>query len=255
MGRLDGKVAIITGAGSGMGQAAAILFAKEGAKVVVNDCVAEAGEETVRMIKETGGEATFIKADVSKTEDVKKMVKTTVDTYGKLNVLYNNAAIQGDVAYIVDLAEENFSKVTDVNLRGVWLGMKYAIPEMIKAGGGSIVNVASIAADAGQCGSSIYAATKGGVISMSRVAAVEYAPQNIRVNVIKPGAIKTPLFFSVVKDPKIVKHIESQTPQGRMGNPEEVAQVALFLASDESSHVTGQKLAADGGIEASSHLF
>jgi len=256
MGRLDGKVAIITGAGTGMGQTAAILFAKEGAKVVVADCVAEWGEQTVMMIKEAGGEAIFIKVDVSKTEDIKKMINTAIDTYGKLDVLYNNAGVNtGYGAPTIEWTEEDYDKNMDVNVKGVWLGMKYAIPEMIKAGGGSIINTASVAADAAQRGSCIYAASKGAVISMSRVAAVEYAGQNIRTNVIKPGTIATPMTLKVLKhDPEAIKRIEREIPQGRLGKPEEVAYLALFLASDESSHITGQKLTVDGGMEADSHL-
>lgn len=255
IGRLDGKVAIITGAGMGMGRAGAFLFAKEGAKVVVADQVAESGEETVRMIKEAGGEAIFIKADVSKTEDVQKLVKTTIDTYGQLDILYNNAGI-ATIEPLIESTEESFDQTIAINLKGVWLGMKYAIPEMIKSRGGSIINVSSINADAAQRGLSIYSASKGGVISMSRTAAVEYARQNIRVNVIKPGVIKTPMVESQMKDyPGVFKRIESETPQGRLGEPEEVAALALFLASDESSYITGQKFTIDGGIEADGHIF
>jgi len=252
MGRLDNKVAIITGAGRGIGRAMALLFAKEGAKVVVAEWVTEGGEETVRMVNEVGGDAIFVKCDVSKAGDVKKTVKAAVDAYGKLDILINNAAI-APYEPLVESTEANFDRTIAINLKGVWLGMKYAIPVMIKAGGGSIINVASIAADAAQRGSSIYAASKGGVISMSRVAALEHAAHNIRVNIIKPGSIKTPLALSLMST-EVIKRVERETPQGRLGEPEEVAQVALFFASDESSHVTGQKLAVDGGIEADSHL-
>jgi NAD(P)-dependent dehydrogenase (short-subunit alcohol dehydrogenase family) len=254
MGRLDDKVAIVTGAGAGMGKAAAILFAKEGAKVVAAEWVAEWGEEVVKTIKESGGEAVFVKTDVSKTEDVIRMVKTAVETYGKLDVLYNNAGIASDWAPTTDWTEENFEKVIGINVKGVWLGMKYAIPEMIKSGGGSIINAASIAADAAQRGSCIYAASKGAVISMSRVTAVEYADKNIRVNCIKPGDIRTPMLLGVLDDEGI-KRVVAGIPQGRLGEPEEVAQVALFLASDDSSHITGEKITVDGGIEADSHII
>ena len=256
MGRLENKVAVITGGGSGMGREAAVLFAKEGARVVIADWIAEGGEETVRMIKGAGGEATFVKVDVSKADDVKKMIRTAVDTYGKLNILYNNAGVPGKWAPTTEWTEEEYQKVMDVNVKGVWLGMKYAIPEMLKAGGGSIINTASVAADACQRGSVLYAASKGGVISMSLVTAVEYASQNIRVNCIKPGSILTPLAISIIElNPEIRKSIEAATPQHRMGRPEEVAYLALFFASDESSHITGQKLSVDGGNEADSHLF
>ncbi len=254
MGRLNGKVAVITGGGSGMGREASILFATEGAKVVIVDWVAEGGQETLRMVKEAGGEAIFVKADVSKTEDVKKMIKTAVDIYGKLDVLYNNAAI-APYEPLIESTEENFEKIIATNLKGVWLGMKHAIPEMIKSGGGSIINVASFVVDAAQRGSSIYAASKGGVVSMSRVAAVEHAHQGIRVNCIKPGIIITPMSLGCYGDPEARKRAEAAVPMGRLGQPEEIAQVALFLASDESSLITGTEVLADGGIEADSHTM
>ena len=254
MNRLGGKVAIITGAGMGMGRAAAILFAEEGAEVVVVDINAESGRETVKMIREAGGKAIFVKADVSNTDDVKNMVTTAVATYGKLNVLFNNAAI-AKIEPLIESSEENFDRIVAVNIKGVWLGMKYAIPEMIKSGGGSIINTASVAADMGERGLAAYTASKGGVLSMSRVAAIEHASQNIRVNVINPGVILTPMTRSQFEaHPELRKKIESITPQGRLGKPEEVAHLALFFASDESSHITGQKLAVDGGIEADSHI-
>ena len=251
MGRLDGKVALITGTGSGMGRVAAILFAKEGAKVVGADCVTETGEETVRMIKEAGGEAIFVKADVSKGEDVKKMVKTAVDTFGKLNILYNNAGIQGAPVSTAECTEEEFDKFINVNLKGVFLGMKYAIPEMLKTGGGSIINTGSIAGRRGVANIPGYTASKGGVIALTRGTAMEYAKKNIRVNSISPGVIATPMVLSM--PPEAKKIAVSVISQGRLGEPEEVAYAALFLASDESSHITGHILAVDGGIEADTH--
>jgi len=249
MGRLDGKVAIITGGGSGIGRATAVVFAKEGARVVVADWIAEGGKETVSMIKEAGGEAIFIKTDVSKAEDIKNMIKTSVNTYGKLDILMNIAGIVEEEVSTIDCTEEVFNKIIAVNLNGVWLGMKYAIPEMLKTGGGSIVNTASIAALEAYKGIPAYAASKGGVISMSRVAAIEFAANNIRVNCIAPGHVATPLFLGCWS-PDQLKHLEDIAPQGRLGKPEEIAQVALFLASDESSHITGQTVVADGGITA-----
>jgi len=256
MGRLDGKVAIITGGGSGMGRATAVLFAKEGAKVTVADWAIEGGEATVETIKEAGGEAVFVKTDVSKAEDVKKMIKTAIGTYGKLDILYNNAAI-AILDPLIDVSEETFDKIISVNLKGVWLGMKYAIPEMIRGGGGSIINVSSQNADRGQRGLSIYSASKGGLTSMSITAAVEYGDRNIRVNVIKPGVIMTPMAKKQMdEEPEIFERVVRElTPQHRLGEPEEVAAVALFFASDESSHVTGQKLTVDGGIEAWGHIM
>jgi len=249
MGRLEGKVAIITGAGSGMGRASTILFTKEGAKVVAADWITEGGEETVKMVKEAGGEATFSKADVSKAEDVKRMIKAAVDTYQKLDVLVNCAGLPGGEGSTVDCTEEAFDKFFAVNLKGVWLGMKYAIPEMLKTGGGSIVNFASVAAIGAWPGVPGYSASKGGVISLSMVTAIEFASKNIRVNCIAPGTIATPMLVNSWP-PETLKHFAEITPQGRLGKPEEVAQVVLFLAADESSHITGQTIAVDGGISA-----
>ena len=253
MGKLDGKVAIVTGAASGMGQAEAVLFAQEGAKVVVDDIVDEGGNRTVKMIKDSGGEAVFIHADVSKATDVEKMVKLAVDTYGRLDILVNNAAVTSYKLFL-ELTEKDLDYCIDTNLRGTFLGMKYAIPEMIKAGGGSVINISSIAADHAQMGSAVYAATKSALFSMTIVAAVEFAPQNIRVNVIKPGCIVTPMFKHTITTKEAEDVIVRATPNGRLGQPEDVAQFALFLASDDASHITGQKLAVDGGIEVFSHI-
>jgi NAD(P)-dependent dehydrogenase (short-subunit alcohol dehydrogenase family) len=246
MGRLDGKVALITGAGMGMGQAAALLFAKEGAKVAVVDWNAEAGEETVKMIKKAGGEAIFIKADVSKAADAQNMVKTAVKTYGKLDVIYNNAAILR-AASTENITEEDWDKIMAVNLKGVWLGMKYAIPEMLKKGKGSIINTASQCGDRGTQNVGAYCASKGGVLALTRVTAMELAKKNIRVNALNPGIIGTPMVMALSKEEQ--EQFASIIPQGRLGRPEEVAYAALFLASDESSHVTGHTLVVDGGLE------
>jgi NAD(P)-dependent dehydrogenase (short-subunit alcohol dehydrogenase family) len=255
MGRLDGKVAIVTGGGVGMGCAVALRFAEEGAKVVVADWVVETGEETVRKIKEAGGEAVFIKTDVSKTEDVENMIKLAVDTYGKLNVLYNNAAILIG-GPLIGGTENDFDKMIAVNLKGVWLGMKYAFPEMIMGGGGSIINVASRCADTAERGVGLYAGTKGGVMSISKAAAVEHAHQNIRVNIIKPGPTRTPMAVSVLQElPEVLNHILQETPDGRLAEPEEIANLAVFFASDESTHITGQKLSVDGGLDAEGHTL
>jgi NAD(P)-dependent dehydrogenase (short-subunit alcohol dehydrogenase family) len=256
LGRLEAKVAIVTGAGFGIGRATARLFAKEGAKVMVADYRTDGkGEETVQMIKEAGGEATFVQVDVSKEEAVKKMIKTAVDTYGKLDILVNNAAVQ-KYKPVAELTEDDFNFMVTTNQKGVFFGIKNAIPEMIKAGGGSIVNTASIAADHAQHGSLIYASTKGAVLSMTRVAACELAEHNIRVNAVQPGCIKTGMsadLFAKMGD--VIERINRETPQHRIGTPEEVAPLFLFFASDESGHITGQKMAVDGGILAESHII
>jgi NAD(P)-dependent dehydrogenase (short-subunit alcohol dehydrogenase family) len=251
MGRLDNKVAIITGAGMGMGQAGAFLFAREGAKVVVVDWNAEAGEKTVKTIKDSGGEAIFVKADISKARDVENIVKKTVGTYGKLDVIYNNAAIIGRASFTEDITEEEWERIMSINLKGVWLGMKYAIPEMLKRGGGSIINTASQCGDRGTRNLCAYCAAKGGVLAMTRVTAMELAKKNIRVNALNPGIIGSPMVLTMPKEE--IRGFEEIIPQGRLGKPEEVAYAALFLASDESSHVTGHTLVVDGGIEVDNH--
>ena len=251
--RLEGKVAIVTGGGSGMGQATAILFAKEGAKVVIA-CrnTAGSGEETASIIKKAGGEAIFIKTDVSKAQDVQKMVKAAIDVYGRLDALYNNAAVQGNVFLTPDVTEELYDKYMDINLKGVWLGMKYAIPEMLNNRAGSITNVASISALVGQRGLSHYAASKGGIISLTRVTAMEYAAKNIRVNCICPGLVRTPIWDQMEKaSPGSLQKFVDGVPMRRYAKPEEIAQLALFLASDESSFITGSVIVIDGGATAS----
>jgi NAD(P)-dependent dehydrogenase (short-subunit alcohol dehydrogenase family) len=255
MGRLDNKVALITGAGAGVGRATAILFAKDGAKVVVADINADAGEETVSMIGQAGGEGKFVKADVSKTEDIRGAIQACLDTYGKLNILFNNAAIAEPVIETtVECTEENWDKVLAIDLKGLWLAMKYAIPEMLKTGGGSIINAASQAATRGNAGFPAYTAAKGGVVSLSKATAIEYADKNIRVNILEPGFISTPMVQPFLENPAMRKKVVEGTPQRRLGKPEEVAYAVLFLACDESSHITGAELAVDGGIVAWSRI-
>ena len=245
MKRLEGKVAVITGAGSGIGRETALLFAREGAKVVVADYVPEAGEETVRQIRESGGEAIFVKTDVSKASDAERMVRETTAKYGKLDILHNNAGILGRVAFVGDAIEEDWDRVMEVNLKGVFLCSKYAVQEMIKGGGGVIISNASAMGLVGLPGNASYSAAKGGIIQFTRTMALEYASSNIRVNCICGGWIDTPMNEELGEN--IVKWTLRETPLGRWGKPEEVAQAALYLASDESSFVTGTALVVDGG--------
>lgn len=249
MKRLDGKVAIVTGGASGMGRETAILFAQEGAKVTVTDINSEGGKETVKKIQDSGSDSFFMKVDVSKADEVKNMVKQTIDKYGKLDILMNIAGVVADEGSVIDCSEETFMKVVQVNLFGTWLGMKYGIPEIEKAGGGVIVNFTSIAALEAYKSIPAYAASKGGVISMSRVAAIESADKNIRVNCIAPGHIATPMFLGCWSEEEL-EHLEEISPQSRLGKPEEIARVALFLASDDASHITATTIIADGGITA-----
>ncbi len=247
--RLEDKVAIITGAGSGIGRGTALLFAREGAKVIVADRVPEGGKETVRQVRESGGEAIFIETDVSKANDAERMVRETLKAYGKIDILFNNAGVwEGQTIKVGDITEEIWDSVIDTNLKGVFLCSKYAVHEMIKTGGGVIINTSSCWGIAGCAGTAAYSATKGGVVQFTKSMALEYVSNNIRVNCICPGPIDTPMTESMGKD--IIKWLVGQTPMKRQGRPEDIAQAALYLASDESSFVTGTALVVDGGLVA-----
>ena len=246
MGRLDGKVALITGAASGIGRASALLFAKEGARVAVVDRALPGAQETVAIIKKAKGEAIAIEADVSRTADVETMVKKTVNTYGRLDILFNNAGISfRTLAFTADLSEEDWDAVLDTNLKSVFLASRLAIPIMIKQGGGVIVNTSSTNGLGGGPLVSPYCASKAGMILLSKTMAAEYAKQKIRVNCICPGMINTPMMA-----PNLPALQMDFIPQGRAGEPEEIAQAALFLASDDASYVTGVFLSVDGGWSA-----
>ena len=252
MGRLDGKVALITGAGKGMGRVAAELFAAEGARVAVADLVPADGEAAVTAIEAAGGSAVFVPVDVSDATQVEAMVATTVAAFGGLHVLYNNAGIfPADDGGATETPETTWDTVMDVNLKGVWLGCKFGIPAMLESGGGSIINVASFVALMGAATAQIaYTASKGGVLSMTREIAVEYARQGIRANALCPGPIETALLAELMADPARRRRRLVHIPMGRLGRAEELAKAALFLASDDASFMTGSSLVVDGGITA-----
>ena len=254
MARLADKVALITGAGSGQGRAAALLFAREGARVVVSDVNVAGGEETVRLVRSAGGEATFQAADVSHTAAVAALVQTTVRTYGGLHVLYNNAAIWdrgGLDNYVTELSEEGWDTIMSVNLKGVYLCCKYGIPALIDAGGGSVINTASAAGLIGSRNRShAYSASKGGVIALTRAMAIAYARNGVRVNAICPGGVDTPMIAPLLNTPERQQRFADVHPLGRLGTAEDIAYFALYLASDEAAWVTGGVFPIDGGVTA-----
>ena len=244
--RLQNKIAIITGAGSGIGRGIALAFIKEGAEVVLADWSEEGGKEIIEQIKKENGEAIFIKTDVSKTDDVKQLVKTCLDKFGRVDILVNNAGIYRTYN-LHEMSEEDWDKIIDVNLKSVFLGSKEVIPEMLKQGKGKIVNTASIAGLVGFAQSGAYCASKGGIIALTKEMALEYAPKKINVNCICPGVIKTAMTKDMISDPTTKQFLESSTPYPRLGEPEDIAMAAIYLASDESDFVNGEVLVVDGG--------
>lgn len=250
--RLEGKVTLITGAGSGIGKLTAKLFASEGAKVVVSDVVDDAGRATVEEIRADGGEAAFVHADVSNPSDAEAMVRFAVDTFGGLHVLMNNAGIfhpQDDS--VTNTPDDVWERTIAINLKGVFLGCKFGIPAMLESGGGSIINIASFVAIVGAATPQIaYTASKGGVLAMTREIAVEFARKGVRANSLCPGPIETPLLQELLADPARRQRRLVHIPMGRFGQAQEIANAALFLASDESSLMTGAALVVDGGITA-----
>ena len=254
---LQDKVAIVTGAASGIGKGTAVTFAREGAKVMCADLNAEGAEATARQIADTGGEAASIKVDVADEEQTRQMVAETVARFGRLDALFNNAGI-GTGAPIPQMPVEEWDRLIDINLRGVFLGTKHAIPEMLKSGGGAIVNTASDAGLMGTAMLSAYCASKGGVIMFTKATAVEWGAMGIRANAVCPGVIRTPIldpFLAVGRatgatDEEIWKRMASIHPMGRVGEPEEVGNTVAFLCSDRASFITGVALPVDGGAAA-----
>lgn len=248
--RLKDKAALITGAGNGIGRETALLFAKEGASVAAVDLQGDAAESAVKEIEASGGKAVAIRADVSKTKDVRQMVETAESAFGEVNVLFNNAGIMlGDDGNAVETDEEVWQKTIDVNLKGVFLGCKYGIPALQRAGGGSVINTASFVGVMGAATPQIaYTASKGGVLAMSRELAVIHARENIRVNALCPGPLRTEMLMSYLDTEEKRQRRLVHVPMGRFGEAKEIAQAALFLASDESSYITGADFLVDGGI-------
>jgi NAD(P)-dependent dehydrogenase (short-subunit alcohol dehydrogenase family) len=244
---LKGKVAIVTGASSGIGKAIAQLYAREGAAVVLSDLNQEAGEIVAGEIRQAGGEAMFVAANVAEPADCERTVKAALEKYDRLDCACNNAGISGEQKPTADISIEGWHKVIAINLSGVFFGMKYQIPAMLKSGGGSIVNIASILGRVGFTGASGYVAAKHGVVGLSKNAALEYAPKNVRVNAVGPGFIHTPLIKDMEEDRRVNEMLVSLHPMGRLGRPEEVAELVLWLSSAKSSFVTGAYYAVDGG--------
>jgi len=248
MNGIQDSVAIVTGASSGIGRAAARRFAEEGARVVAADVDADGGSETAEAIRDAGGEATFVETDVSDRADVEAMVETAVDRYGGLDFAFNNAGIEGRNDSLVDQTDDNWERVIDINLKGIFLGLQAEIPAMLDDGGGVIVNTSSIAGVVGFQGVSPYVASKHGVIGLTKTAALEYGREGVRVNAISPGVIETPMVErAAAANPEMIEAVSEATPMGRVGNPEEIGDAAVWLCSDDASFVTGETLVIDGG--------
>lgn len=250
-GRMEGKVALVTGASAGIGRAAAEAFAREGARVVVADIDVEGGEETVRLIQEAGGEAVFVLADVSDGAAVEAMVDKTVKTWGRLDCAHNNAGLAEKRVLTADLTEDNWDRIIGINLKGVWLCMKHEIPQMLRQEGGSIVNTSSVVGLVGVRQQPAYVASKHGIVGLTKAAALDYARAGIRVNAVCPGPIRTPALDRYMrKSPQVEKQLVAGNPSGRLGTPEEIAEAVVWLCSDAASYLTGYALVADGGTVA-----
>jgi NAD(P)-dependent dehydrogenase (short-subunit alcohol dehydrogenase family) len=246
---LKGKSALITGAGAGIGRAAALAFAREGASLMVADIVA--ADETEAMVRAAGGDVVAIKCDVSSSAEVEALIRKAVSTYGRIDCAFNNAGIESRVSNIADITEAEFDRQIAVNLKGVWLCLKYELPQMVKQGAGAIVNTSSGAGIAGAQGWSAYCAAKHGVVGLTRCAALEYARAGVRVNALCPGPIDSPMGKRIAaNNPGYKDVLIAHTPNGRLGRPEEVAEAAVWLCSDAASLVNGSILPVDGGIVA-----
>jgi NAD(P)-dependent dehydrogenase (short-subunit alcohol dehydrogenase family) len=242
----DQKAAIITGGSSGIGRAAAVALAKQGVKIAIAARRAKEGEETVRLVKEAGSEGIFVKTDVANENDVRSLVEKTVKQYNRLDYAFNNAGIEEMTTPLVDQTSEVFDQIMNVNVKGIWLSMKYEIPEMIRTGGGAIVNTSSGAGVIGYPQQPIYIASKHAVLGLTKSAALEYAKSGIRINAIAPGVTETEMVERV--DKQLIEHLKSITPIGRIGDPQEIANAVVWLLSDKASFVLGHTLLVDGGV-------
>ena len=246
---LEGKVALVTGGTSGIGRDTAVLFAKAGAKVVVAGRREPEGNETIELIRTAGGDGLFVKADISKASEVDALIQNAVNRFGRLDIAFNNAGVEGAWAPIVRQSEEDWDRTIDINLKGVWLCLKYEIRQMLRqAGGGAIVNMASITGLIGSVGAGAYSASKHGVIGLTKTAALENAKSGIRINAICPGFTETPMADRIFRVPKLYKYVLSCHPIGRLGRPAEIAEAVLWMCSDRASFMTGQSLILDGGF-------
>lgn len=248
---MKGSVAVVTGGAAGIGRAAALAFAAQGASVVVADLKVEAGKQVARTIEDAGGKAIFVKTDVSKSADVDALIESTVSTFGRLDYAFNNAGIEGQLGTTADCTEENFDRTLAINLRGLWLCLRREIREMLRQGGGAIVNMSSVAGIVGFANLPAYVASKHGVLGLTKTAALEYAQKGIRVNAVCPGVIHTEMIDRVTgKDPAVEKQFVGLEPMGRMGTPEEIAGAVVWLCSKSAAFVTGHGLVIDGGLVA-----
>jgi len=246
--KFEGKVALVTGGGSGIGRATALAFAREGADVCVIDINEARGKESVHLIENNYHKASFIKADVSATADVEEMANQVINTYGRLDFAFNNAGVQGPASLVADYTEQDWGRVIDVNLKGIWLCMKYEIPQMLKNGSGAIVNSSSVTGIVGSHSSPAYSASKHGIIGLTKTSALQYSKVGIRINAVCPSAIRTPMLEDILRsNPEKKARFIASVPIGRFGKPEEVAEAVIWLCSSEASFITGIAMPIDGG--------